>query len=183
MELEESFDLPVARDRAWAAFRDLGVIVSCLPGAKLTSEPQADPVQIVFAVRLGPINVNFTGIGSVEYGGDFGCCFSGGGADRNTNSRVKGAAKFSLHETASGTHVRLTVDYALTGALAQFGRPGIVKEIAANLTRQFADNLRSRLSHPLEAGVRTAPAQLDAGDLLVQVARGRIQRMFGGKDE
>jgi carbon monoxide dehydrogenase subunit G len=183
MDLEESFDLPVARERAWAAFRDLSVLVSCLPGAKLTSDPQADPVQIVFAVKLGPINVNFTGIGAVDYGGEYACRFSGGGADRNTNSRVKGAAKFSLHETANGTHVRLAVDYALTGALAQFGRPGIVKEIAANLTRQFADNLRTTLSQAADGATRTAPAQLDAADLMMQVARGRIQRMFGGKNE
>jgi uncharacterized protein len=183
MGLEESFDLPVARDRAWAAFRDLRVLVSCLPGARLTSEPHTDPVQIVFAVKLGPINVSFTGVGGVEYGADYDCCFSGGGADRNTNSRVKGAAKFSLHEKAGGTHVRLAVDYALTGALAQFGRAGIVKEIAANLTRQFADNLCNRLSQPADGAVQAPAAELDAGNLLAQVARGRIKRMFGGKDE
>jgi hypothetical protein len=37
------------------------------------------------------------------------------------------------------------VDYVLSGSLAQFGRAGIVKELAGALTAQFAENLRVRL--------------------------------------
>jgi carbon-monoxide dehydrogenase small subunit len=91
---------------------------------------------------------------------------------------VKGEATFALAEIPEGTRVQVLVDYALTGALAQFGRPGIVKEIASNIAQQFAANLRARL-----AGLTEAPPSepLDAGDLLGRVIRGRVKRIFGDK--
>lgn len=180
MQLEESFDLPVPRDAAWEAFRDVAMLVSCLPGAALKSVVDAEPLEIVFSVKLGPISASFAGQGSVVYHDDCSGSFSGGGTDRKTNSRVKGEAKFSLHETDEGTRVQVLVDYALTGALAQFGRPGIVKEIASNITQQFAANLKARLA----ADESTLAADhFDAGNVLAKAARGRIKRMFGGKDE
>lgn len=184
MQLEESFELPVARDEAWLAFRDVPVVVSCLPGAQIESDAGADPLRIVFSVKLGPISASFRGEGRVAYDDDYSGSFAGGGADRKTNSRVKGDAKFSLHEAAAGTRVRIVVDYALTGTLAQFGRPGIVKEIAASLTQQFAANLRERLAQrPEGSPAQSPPDPLDAGGLLAKVARERIKRTFGSKDE
>ena len=180
MQLEESFDLPVSRDTAWEAFKDVAMLVSCLPGAKLGSAPDAEPLDIVFSVKLGPISASFAGQGSVVYNDDCSGSFSGGGADRKTNSRVKGDARFSLHEVPDGTQVKVVVDYALSGALAQFGRPGIVKEIAANLTQQFAANLKARLAAEEPSGTAD---HFDAGNVLAKAARGRIKRMFGGKDE
>jgi uncharacterized protein len=180
VQLEESFDLPVSRDAAWEAFRDVAMLVSCLPGAALEGAADAEPLDIVFSVKLGPISASFAGQGSVVYNEDCSGSFSGGGADRKTHSRVKGEAKFSLHETGEGTRVQVVVDYALSGALAQFGRPGIVKEMAANLTQQFAANLKAKLAAEEPSG---AAAHFDAGDVLAKAARSRIKRMFGGKDE
>lgn len=175
MQLEESFDLPVARALAWQAFRDIPMLVSCLPGAQLTSEADADPLQIVFAVKLGPIKASFAGQGRVEYAEDYSGAMSGSGADRGTNSRVRGDARFALTETDRGTRVQIVVDYTLTGALAQFGRPGIVKEIASSIAQQFAANLRARLA---EETAGAAPTQLDGGKVLWNVMKGRVKRMF-----
>ena len=184
MQLEQSFDLPVAREEAWLAFRDVPVVVSCLPGAQIEGDAGADPLPIVFSVKLGPISASFRGEGRVAYDDAYRGSFSGSGADRKTNSRVKGDAKFSLHETASGTRVQIAVDYALTGTLAQFGRPGIVKEIAANLTQQFAANLRKKLAQRAsDEAADASPAHVDAGGLLVKMARDRIKGTFGRKDE
>ena len=180
MQLEESFDLPVPRDAAWEAFKDVTMLVSCLPGAALTSAPDAEPLAIVFSARLGPISASFAGQGSVVYRDDFSGSFAGTGTDRKTSSRVKGDAQFSLHEIDQGTRVQVVVEYALSGALAQFGRPGIVKEIAANLTRQFAANLAARLASDESVA---AADRFDAGGVLASALRGRVKRMFGGKDE
>jgi hypothetical protein len=43
--------------------------------------------------------------------------------------------------------------YALTGPLAQFSRGAIVRELASNLTAQFADNLRERIATVAPAGM------------------------------
>lgn len=209
MQLEQSFALPFPRALAWAAFKDIGMLVSCLPGAALSSPADADPLQIVFAVKLGPIAASFNGQGSVAYDDAvFSGSFSGSGADRKTNSRVKGEAKFSLSETAEGTEVSVVVDYALTGSLAQFSRGGIVKELAASITQQFAANLRARIAEvhtasaqaqagtteanagtqaqanstpasPAPSAPPAAPVALDAGNLVWRVLWARIKRLFG----
>src|SRR4051812_47516824 len=168
VQLEETFDLPCARPVAWDVFRDVPMLVSCLAGAKLTSAPDADPLQLVFSVKLGPISANFAGQGSVTYAEDYSGSLAGTGTDRATNSRVKGDAKFSLHEIEDGTRVQVVVDYTLTGMLAQVGRPGIVKEIAANITQQFAANLRAKLAEDL-SGASAEASELDGGKVLWNV--------------
>jgi carbon monoxide dehydrogenase subunit G len=188
VKLEESFDLPCPRETAWAAFQDVAMLVSCLPGASLASEPEADPLELGFAVKLGPIAANFTGQGKLAYESGFKGRLSGGGTDRGTGSRVKGSATFELHEMDGGTQVRLSIDYALSGALGQFGRSGIVKEVAAGIARQFAANLRARLAaHATQsdAGASLADgvsrsaqpeaARLDAGALLWDALKTRIR--------
>jgi carbon monoxide dehydrogenase subunit G len=189
VQLEQSFDLPFPRAVAWEAFRNIPMLVSCLPGASLTSSPDANPLAFVFTVKLGPISANFTGQGSVTYHDDCTGSLSGSGADRATHSRVKGDAKFELYDTQGGTRVQLFVDYALTGALAQFGRAGIVKELAAGITRQFAANLREKLEASATSlspqalastqVERSARAPLDGGSLLWRVLWARIRRLFG----
>lgn len=199
MQLEQTFDLPFPRPLAWEAFKDITMLVSCLPGAALSSAADADPLEIVFSVKLGPIAASFNGQGSVAYD-DAACSgsFSGSGADRKTNSRVKGEARFSLAQTDAGTRVTVLVDYALTGSLAQFSRGGIVKELATSITQQFAANLRTRIAaaHAAAPAVAAgseasappphapadpmpAPAALDAGGLIWRVIWARIKRLFG----
>jgi carbon monoxide dehydrogenase subunit G len=185
MQLEQSFTLPFPLAAAWPAFADVPMLVSCLPGAALQGEPHgveggAD-VDLTFTVKLGPITVAFQGRGEVRcndaaYSGTF----TGAGADRKSGSRVKGEAKFAL--TAMGaaeTRVDISVNYSLSGALAQFSRGAIVQELAAALTRDFAANLRARIARSQTTGDPTsenapavpvtAPAgtqPLDAGRLI-----------------
>ena len=191
MQLEETFDLAFPRERVWAAFKDITMLVSCLPGASLQGDSVTDPLQLIFTVKLGPVSARFAGEGSVAYHEDCTGILTGGGTDRATNSRVKGSAAFGLESIESGTRVRLVIDYALSGVLAQVGRPGIVKELAAGLTRQFAANLQSRIAQRDVSdwavqgvdggGAQTAaPAPpLNAGALLGGALVERLKKMVG----
>lgn len=185
MQLEQSFELPFPRAAVWTAFQDIPMLVTCLPGASLTSAPGVSPLAFTLAVKLGPVAAKFAGEGDVTYGDDHRGLLSGSGADRATGSRVKGSAAFGLHEIASGTRVDLLIDYTLTGTLAQFGRTGIVKELAAGITRQFAANLQARLDADMAAAsdgaaaAPAAPAQLNGGALLWSVLWSRFKRLFG----
>ena len=196
MQLEQTFELPFRREIAWAAFHDPPMLVSCLPGASLTGSPGATPLEFELAVKLGPIAANFSGQGDLTYENDYKGKLAGSGTDRGTGSRVKGSAAFELHEIEGGTRIRLLIDYTLTGALAQLGRSGIIKELAAGITRQFAANLRSNLevhaggpvtgaSRAAETAGQTerlesaAPARLDGTALLRSVLWIRIKRLFG----
>lgn len=189
MQIEQRFELPVPPAAAWPAFHDIALLVECLPGASLTGPVEGGEVPLRFAVRLGPIAAGFVGAGKVSFDeAAQGGRFEGAAADRKTNSRVKGAADFSLAPHEGGTVVTVRVDYTLSGTLAQFGRAGIVRELATALTAQFAANLESRLAatlpalsgaaEPLAPSPRAAvAAPLGGGALLLQVLRARWARL------
>jgi len=154
MQIEQRFELPSAPELAWPAFRDIALLVECLPGASLAGPIENDEVPIRFDVKLGPISAGFVGTGRATFDDAARSGrFEGSAADRKTNSRVKGAADFTMTASAGGSSVAVVVDYALTGSLAQFSRAGIVRELANALTAQFAGNLAARLA----AGSASAP--------------------------
>ena len=204
MQLEQSFDLPVPPTTAWPAFHDVELLVQCLPGAALTGPPVDGELPLRFDVKLGPIAAGFIGSGRVSFdeAAQSGR-FEGAAADRKTNSRVKGAADFRLAAEGAGTRVTLLVDYSLTGALAQFSRGAIVRELASALTAQFAANLSQRVqvsaaaapdvaasassSSSASSAAPSAPsapaafasAPLDAGSLLGSVLKAAWHRLLG----
>ncbi len=153
MLLEQSFELAQPPAGTWPVFKDIAMLVECLPGASLSGPIDDGRMPLRFDVKLGPIAAGFTGSGLVSFDdASRSGRFEGAATDKRTGSRVKGTADFTLQAHEGGSQVSLRIDYALTGALAQFNRGGIVRELANALTAQFADNLRSRLAAmPVEA--------------------------------
>lgn len=152
MNIEQSFTVPFPAEQVWRSFQDVPGIVTCLPGAALTEPPVGESLKLSMTVKLGPIVAAFAGDGTMvlDDAARSGR-IAGGGADRKSGSRVKGDAVFSLHEQTDAqgsreTRVDVGVDYAITGALAQFSRGGIVRDVAQRLTQAFAENLKQRLA-------------------------------------
>jgi uncharacterized protein len=158
MQLEQRFWLAHPPAVVWPQFQDIPALVGCLPGASLTGPVEGSTVPLRFDVKLGPISAGFVGAGSVTFDEAARTgVFDGSAVDRRTNSRVKGAANFQVLPGAKeGCDVVVVVDYTLTGPLAQFGRAGIVRELAGALTAQFASRLEQRLGGP-------APTDAGAG--------------------
>jgi aerobic carbon-monoxide dehydrogenase small subunit len=67
--------------------------------------------------------------------------------------------------------------------LAQFGRPGLVQDIAGRLTAAFAENLEARLSAGDDAAAPPLVRELNAGSLITTALLGRvrdfIRKIFG----
>ena len=151
MLLEQRFSLAAPVATVWSAFHDVNLLVECLPGASLNPgvTEDAEGIPLLFKVKLGPIAAGFAGRGQISFDEAARTgSFSGAAVDAKTNSRVKGEARFATapaEDDAAATQVILTVDYSITGTLAQFSREGIVRALAEQLTRQFADNLQARL--------------------------------------
>jgi carbon monoxide dehydrogenase subunit G len=169
VQLEQSFTLPFPVTAVWPAFADVPMLVSCMPGAALRGEPRSlengAEIDMLFTVKLGPITGAFQGQGEVRRdAATHSGTFAGAGADRKSGSRVKAEAKFSLADAGSGaTRVDVTVDYTLTGMLAQFSRGAIVKELAAALTRDFSANLRERIAAGQMPGAAMSDADAQQG--------------------
>jgi len=158
MQLEQKFSLAAPLDVVWLAFHDVSLLVDCLPGASIdAAKPENEEgIALMFRVKLGPIAAGFAGRGRMSLDeADKKGGFSGGAVDAKTNSRVKGEAGFALTSEGAATLVTVTVNFAITGALAQFSREGIVRALAETLTKQFADNLQARL--PQAAAETPAP--------------------------
>ena len=191
MQIEQSFELPAGPQLAWDAFKHIELLVECLPGAGLTGPAVDGELPLRFDVKMGPISTNFLGSGRVTFDDATSSGrFEGAAADKRTGSRVKGVAAFSVLPEGSGSRVNVRVDYNLTGTLAQFSRGGIVRELAAALTAQFAANLSTRLQAtavvskpsttepvPAPAGV-SAVVPLNAGSLIGQLFKARWQRLI-----
>jgi carbon monoxide dehydrogenase subunit G len=151
MQISQSFSLPYPPQTVWQAFEDIALVVHCLPGASLTGDIVNGTVPMRFDVRLGPIKAGFVGSGQVALNpASRSGSFDGSAADRTTQSRVKGQAKFTVADNADGSLVEVTVDYALTGSLAQFSRGAIVRELANALTTEFAANLEAKISEGMK---------------------------------
>ena len=186
MQIDQYFELPVAPEQAWEAFKNIELLVECLPGAALTGPAVEGELPLRFDVKMGPISTNFLGAGRVSFDDLTNSGrFEGAAADKRTGSRVKGAASFSVAPQGCGSRVEVSVDYNLTGSLAQFSRGGIVRELASALTAQFAANLSTRLqavvaSEPAAAAPAAPPVvvPLNAGSLLRQMLKARWQRLW-----
>ena len=59
MKLENAFEVPAPRERAWELLMDVPRVVPCMPGATLRETVSDDHWKADLAVKLGPIALNF----------------------------------------------------------------------------------------------------------------------------
>jgi carbon-monoxide dehydrogenase small subunit len=176
--IEQSFNVAHPPERVFAMFGDIAAVAACLPGASLTAPPKPERVDGEIRVKIGPIAATFSGAARVERSpGDMSGHIIGIGNDRRSRSSTQGEIRYRLVPVEQGTRVDLAIGYTLTGMLAQVGRPGLVRDLAARLIAEFAGNLDRRLSGttPLDA----VPAELSGMSLLAGLLRARVVRWFG----
>jgi carbon-monoxide dehydrogenase small subunit len=144
---EQNFIVRHPLQQVWAFFGRIDEVATCLPGASIR---EATPDRAVgqIRVKLGPISAEFRGVAEIErdartHSGRI----QGAGADARSNSATRGDLHYKLIALdESSTRVEVTIAYRLTGMLAQFGRAGLVQDLAARLTAAFARNVEARLS-------------------------------------
>lgn len=192
MKIEQSFSIAHPREQVWSLLKEPQSVVTCMPGATLSGPVEDGKLRGEIRVKLGPIAAGFSGEGDIAYDdANFSGVIRGQGLDRKNNSRAKGEVAYRLVPAGAGTRVDVSVDFILTGALAQFSRGAIVQDLASRLTAEFARNLEARLgtvaadSTPGSGGppkdapaiAEAAPA-IDAGGLLLAVFWERIKNFF-----
>lgn len=198
MEIKQSFVVDHPTSLVWEFFRDVESVAECMPGATLTAPSDGKHLEGKIGVKLGPISASFAGEADIERNDETHAgAIRGGGRDTRSGSRAKGEVRYALAEEKGGeaTRVDVTIDFTLSGALAQFNRPGLVNDLASRLTADFASNLQARLDTakaptagiepPSGAAAAPPPSgrtarEIDAGSLLWQVIWARIKAVFGG---
>ncbi|MBR1142541.1 2Fe-2S iron-sulfur cluster-binding protein [Bradyrhizobium sp. AUGA SZCCT0431] len=178
--LTQHFNVAHPSEQVFAMFSDIAAVAACLPGALLTAPPKPERVEGTIRVKIGPIAATFSGAARVEScPADMSGRIVGIGNDRRSRSSTQGEIRYSLVpiEQGAATRVELSIGYSLTGMLAQVGRPGLVRDLAARLIAEFAGNLDRRLSGASTGDI--APAELSGMSLLSGLLRTRVARWFG----
>jgi carbon-monoxide dehydrogenase small subunit len=176
--LKQQFSVAHPAEQVFATFDDIATVAACLPGASLTAAPKPERVEGAIRVRIGPIAATFHGAARVERNpADMSGRIVGIGNDRRSRSSTQGEIRYRLVPIEQGTRVDLSIGYTLTGMLAQVGRPGLVRDLAARLIAEFAGNLDRRLSGT-SPGDATA-VELNGVALVIGLLRARVARWVG----
>jgi carbon-monoxide dehydrogenase small subunit len=160
---------------------DIRQVAACLPGATLTGAPTPERVEGAIRVKLGPISADFRGAARVARDlENLSGRIVGLGSDRRSRSSTQGEIRYHLVPTEQGaaTRVELSIGYSLKGMLAQIARDGLVRDLAARLTADFARNLDRHLSGDRLAEAAEGPADLNGLSLLIGLLRGRAMKAF-----
>jgi carbon monoxide dehydrogenase subunit G len=162
VRLENRFEVAAPLDKAWVLLNDIPRVVPCMPGAELTETVDANAWKGIVHVRLGPVALQFGADVARESADDAAHRVVLVTKARELRGRGSAHARISssLHEVDGRTNVEIVTDLNLQGAVAQLGR-GLVPEIAAQLTKQFADNVAALLDREqgsVEHGKAPAPA-------------------------
>jgi carbon-monoxide dehydrogenase small subunit len=178
--LTQHFEVAHPPEQVFAMFGDIAAVAACLPGASLTGPPKPERVEGAIRVKIGPIAATFSGAARVERSpADMSGRITGIGNDRRSRSSTQGEIRYRLMPIEQGlaTRVDLSIGYTLTGMLAQVGRPGLVRDLAARLIAEFAGNLDRRLSGTPPGDV--VAAELSGMSLASGLLRARVARWFG----
>jgi carbon monoxide dehydrogenase subunit G len=161
-EVSQSFTIDQPVGGVWAFFQDVPQVVTCVPGLELIGQTGAATYQGRVKVRLGPILAAFEGEATIVEADatQHRARIDAKGVDRKGGSRATASLGYVLTPEGTGTTVALSGDIKLAGALAQIGRTGIIQDVAAQLTEEFAKALRARLAAAAPAaapGLGAAP--------------------------
>jgi carbon-monoxide dehydrogenase small subunit len=173
---EQSFVVHHPLDKVWDFFGRIDEVAICLPGASI-KESSPDRATGQIRVKLGPISAEFRGVAQIErdehtQSGRI----QGAGTDARSNSATRGDLRYNLSALdEASTRIDVTIAYRLTGVLAQFGRAGLVQDLAARLIAAFAQNVEARLS----GRTQSAPSDaLSFGALIGPVIAERARRLW-----
>jgi carbon monoxide dehydrogenase subunit G len=149
MEFDNAFEVPLPPGEAWPVLMDIARIAPCMPGAQLTEVVDKETYKGNIAVRLGPVALTFAGIVKFEAidNAAHTARVKAQGNDAKGRGGANAAASFRLEPTPIGSKVLVHTDLTLSGAVAQYGRGvGMIQATAAQLMKQFAENLRKQLA-------------------------------------
>ena len=193
-EIAQSFDIDQPPETVWRFFQDVPRVVTCIPGLEYgginADEGDSEIHRGKVRIKLGPVSAAFEGEAAILEADDAGrtARIEGKGIDKKGGSRASASVVYKILENGGGSRVELDAEIKLSGALAQMGRTGIVQDVAAQITEQFAESLRATLAaetvateSPAAATTPppAAPREIRGDALLLKILWRRIKALFG----
>jgi len=150
LRIEETFQLQAPADRVWTYLTDPRQVVTCLPGAELTSVQDESTFFGKVKVKVGPVTAAYSGKVIITERDDVARVVRVVGEGRE--SAGAGSAKMTMTSAlvtlpSGATEVRITADVDIVGKLVQFGR-GMIESVNKQLFKQFTVCVRATLEPP-----------------------------------
>ena len=162
MKINNEFEVARPIDIVWETFQDVPTIAECLPGAAITEEKGGNVYAGAVEVKLGPMSAKFEGEAKISLDEpNRSGHIEGKGVDRSGGSRGQVDVEYRLAEAGGTTHVSVDADIKLSGAIAQFGRTGLVEEMSRRLIDEFVQCLNAKL----DAATPQEAASIKAGEV------------------
>lgn len=189
MKITETIEVDSPIDRVWALFEDVPELAQCLPGAELTEDKGDGMYSGKVSAKLGPMTANFEGDATVTSDAETHTgSVNGKGTDRSGGSVGQVKMSYSMAADNGGTVVEVDADVILSGAAAQFGRTGLIKEMSSRLIGEFVSCVEAKLTADTEEEASQVQAADVKGFSLFLASLGAtivnfFKRLFGGGDE
>lgn len=200
LKIERSFSVDAPPDRVWTFLTDPARVVTCLPGAALSSSSE-DGLRHegTVTVKLGTISVTYRGTADfIEIDAE----------RRRLQVRAKGREKVGAGSASlsmvsdvlasdDGSEVAIEADIEVTGKIVALGR-GMIGVVSEQVVKDFATNVCRAVSAPAdglegdtdtgepdpstsggaEQATMTEPAPASGLSILFRALWSRIRRLF-----
>lgn len=158
MLIENGFEVPADVERTWAYLLDVEKVAACAPGAEITETVDDSTWKGRINMRFGPVSLSFVGTVTMQEQDEQAHRVKL--VAKGQETKGKGAATASVTswlEPGDGvTNVKMQADIALSGSVAQLSR-GLLPDISAKLTREFAECLRTRITAEVPGEAAVSP--------------------------
>jgi uncharacterized protein len=147
VRIENSFEVPARVDRVWPFLLDIERVVPCMPGAELSETVDEDNYKGQLTLKLGAVKLTFAGKVTVAERDESNhkVVLKATGTEKRGKGAASGVITSVLEESGGpGTRVTVTQDLQVSGQAAQYSR-GMMQDVSAKLTRQFADCLKANI--------------------------------------
>jgi carbon monoxide dehydrogenase subunit G len=146
MKLHQEFTMARPLEEVWSFFHDVPKVAACLPGAEYIGPKEDGRHSGKVSAKVGPFHASFEGEANVRYDDERkSVAFEGKGIDRKGASRGKMTMTCMLQPAGQTTAIVVDSDVQLSGSIAQFGRTGLIAEIANSLISDFVKNAEAAI--------------------------------------
>lgn len=157
MLIENDFVVRSPIGRVWAYVLDVEKVAPCMPGAQLTEVVDDTTWKGKVAVKLGPVSMSFAGSVVMQERDDTAhrVVLKADGREQRGRGAASALVTANLEAVDDDTRVSFQSEITITGAAAQYGR-GMIQDISARLTKEFASCLQTNIAADAAAGVGSA---------------------------
>jgi len=146
MIIENEFTVPASPDKVMAYLLDVEKVAKCLPGAQLTQIVDDKTYKGKIKIKMGAMDLTFAGTVTItELDNQTGrVVMKASGREEKGKGQADASVVAQITDQGNQTHVKVSQDINMSGAVAQYGR-GMMQDVAGAMMTGFANCLKGQI--------------------------------------